>query len=218
MQCSECSKVIKPVVAIDIDGTLGDYHSHFARFAYDYMGSWYDTAEYDGSEPHREWFCRNFNTDVKTFREVKLAYRQGGLKRFMPIMPGAQELVHQTRSAGAEVWLTTTRPYLRLDNIDPDTREWLDRHGFDFDGLLYDEEKYQQLVERIDAQRVIAIVDDDPEQLFAAADIFGVMVPIPRKTQYQRKANYGDLQKPLGLYEALSNIFTRINDWNKTYA
>jgi len=78
----------------------------------------------------------------------------------MPVYPHAAELTKNLRRAGAEVWICTTRPYLRLDNIDPDTRHWLRRHGIQYDGVLFGENKYRELVKRVDRKRVVAVLDD----------------------------------------------------------
>src|SRR4051812_7630860 len=128
MLCSQCSKRVKPIVAVDIDGTLGDYHSHFLDFARNWIGL--DGPEgkvegtaaaqlglYDGSKQFRKWFESAFGVDKTTYRLIKLAYRQGGMKRTMPPYPEMIFAVQQWKRAGAEVWVTTTRPFLRLDGV-----------------------------------------------------------------------------------------------------
>jgi hypothetical protein len=85
---------------------------------------------------------------------------------------------------GAELWLTTTRPYLRLDNVDPDTRWWIEKHEVPFDYMLYDECKYQELARRVDRARVVAVVDDLDEMYDDADAVFGPGVPILYKTQF----------------------------------
>ena len=171
MRCSDCSLPVRPVVAIDIDGTLGDYHGHFLRFAENWLGRQRSTDTwwpYDGGESFSDWFIATYRTDITTFRKIKLAYRQGGMKRTMPIFNGAADLVGEMRERGAEVWLTTTRPWERFDRVDPDTREWLRRHGIEFDGLLFHEDKLAELADRIDPSRVVAVLDDQVEELRAA--------------------------------------------------
>jgi phosphoglycolate phosphatase-like HAD superfamily hydrolase len=166
--------MIQPVVAIDIDGTLGDYHTHFLSFAEDWLG--YDAhAEmpvYDGSEPFSAWCEDAFAISIEVFRLIKLAYRQGGMKRTMPILDGAQKLCWDIQDAGAELWMTTTRPYLSLDNIVPDTVEWLRRYHIEYDGMLFDEDKYAQLAARIHPDRVILVLDDLKEMCEAANELF----------------------------------------------
>lgn len=165
MRCSGCSEVVRPVVALDIDGTLGDYHGHFIEFATEWLGYLPSKIDYDGRAPFGLWFAKVFNTDLTTFRMIKLAYRQGGLKRTMPAFAGAAELTENIMGAGAEVWITTTRPHDRFDRVDPDTREWLRRNGILFDGLLFGPRKLADLQTRIDPGRVVFVLDDQVEQL-----------------------------------------------------
>jgi hypothetical protein len=174
MLCSRCSNPLKPIVCLDIDGTMGDYHGHLVKFATEYMGySQPPRSIYTGAIPFREWFTRAFNTDLRTFRDIKLAYRQGAQKRSMPCRPWAQGAISHLRLAGAEIWITTTRPYMRLDNVDPDTRFWLKRHGLKFDYLLYDEHKYVSLADKVDSSRVCAVLDDQHDMLLEAQGCFG---------------------------------------------
>jgi hypothetical protein len=185
MKCSRCSEVIRPVVAFDIDGTLGDYHNHFATFAEMWLGHEVDPMfDFDGSAPYKEWFCSVFGVDESTFRSIKLAYRQGGMKRSMPVYPNADALVRAARESGAEVWLTTTRPHERYDRVDPDTREWLRRNDINFDGLIYDENKMNVLQERVDPERVCFVLDDLVENLRLAEAAFGRGVGILRETEF----------------------------------
>jgi hypothetical protein len=189
MKCSNCSEIVRPVVAIDIDGTLGNYHGHFLSFA----ARWLDVAviagqnsePYDGTIPFKSWFCDIFDTDHATFREVKLAYRQGGMKRTMPIYSGARGLVNELRR-DAEVWLTTTRPADRYDRVDPDTKEWLRRHNIEYDGLLYSGRKMESLAEHVDPLRVCFVLDDLVSSLARAADLFPHASLVLRRTSWNR--------------------------------
>lgn len=148
---------MKPVVALDIDGTLGDYHAHFTRFAEQWMGRpMPDPEAINPAQP----FHRHLGMSKATYRACKLAYRQGGMKRSMPVYDGAAEMIREFRHAGADVWICTTRPYLRLDNIDPDTRHWLRRNRIQYDGVLFGERKYRDLARIVGADRVVAVLDD----------------------------------------------------------
>lgn len=177
MRCSECSKLVRPVVAVDIDGTLGNYHGHFLRFAENYLGYETDREDFDGTwpmsvTPFKDWFIAAFGVDERTWRDIKLAYRQGGMKRSMPVFTGAERFMTDLWTMGIEIWLTTTRPYLRLDTVDPDTRAWLERHHIRYHALLYDEDKYAVLAQHVDPERVIMVLDDLPEQVEAAERLF----------------------------------------------
>lgn len=221
MRCSECSKVVRPIVAVDIDGTLGAYHSHFLEFAHQYLGSEPPLLmdEYDGDMSFRHWFTTSFNVDDAEWHTIKLAYRQGGMKRSMPTIESqvyTSQFVAQLRqSLGCEVWITTTRPFLRLDGIDPDTREWLHRNRIGYDGLLYDEDKYAVLARNVDPKRVVAVLDDLPEQFDAAGIAFGATIPILRRTQYNRAVDRPLTAKTLD--RALEVISARVATWKEQH-
>lgn len=173
----------RPVVALDIDGTLGDYHAHFLRFAEGWFGRpMPDPADINPGMPLHKFMAAS----KATYRQCKLAYRQGGLKRSMPVYPGARELSVGIRKAGAEVWICTTRPYLRLDNIDPDTRTWLRRAGIQYDGVLWGENKYRDLAKIVGPARVVTVLEDLPA-LCAQAHHSCNVVPLLRDQPYNRK-------------------------------
>lgn len=157
----------KPVVALDIDGTLGDYHGHFTYFAQMWTGrDMPDPATNTGGVPLYKWL----GMSKATYRQCKLAYRQGGMKRSMPMFDGVDDVVKRIRKF-ADVWICTTRPYLRLDNIDPDTRHWLRRNRVQYDGVLFGPHKYRDLRRIIGVDRIIAVVDDEPEQYDIATSL-----------------------------------------------
>lgn len=161
LRCSSCSKRVLPIVVSDIDGTLAQYHETIAGFCGQYFDKAMPVMLYDGTVPFRDYL----GITQAQHRAMKLAYRQGGFKRFVPMYPGADELINDVRMLGAEVWVATTRPYQRLDNIDPDTQEWLRRNRIHVDGLLYGEDKYAQLVGTVNQDRIVACFEDLPIQL-----------------------------------------------------
>lgn len=220
MLCSNCHAPIKPVVAVDIDGTLGDYHGHFLRFAAEWTGKGLEALldgsvhMYGGAFPFRQ-YCKNlFDIDDATYRQIKLAYRQGGMKRSMPIKFGAQALCWAIRDAGAELWVTTTRPYLSLDNIVPDTVEWLRRYEIEYEYMLFDADKYAVLADRVDSRRVVAVLDDLGEMYDAAAAVlhFGGDVPILVQGQF----NYQVRRPIMASLDACADIvLARIKWWQE---
>jgi hypothetical protein len=214
--CSKCNRPTKPVVALDIDGTLANYHRHFLCFAQEWLGH-YVSKGYTGKES----LADHLQVDKRMYREIKLAYRQGGLKRSMPIFYGAASIPYALRNNGVEVWLTTTRPYLRMDNIDPDTREWCRRHDIVFDGLLYDEDKYARLVEIVGAERIVAVLDDEPQNLFRSAELG--LHSVWMRTQYNQDAVDEDSQGPPPWHaevhlvkEALDHLLRKAKAWKPT--
>lgn len=160
---------LAPVIGLDIDGTSGDYHAHFIVFAEAWIGRELPSAtEYTGGVP----FHRYLGISRATYNKVKLAYRQGGLKRSMPVYEGIGDFTRQVRRQGVQVWICTTRPYLRLDNIDPDTRHWVkDRAKMQYDAVLYGEHKYRDLAKAVGAERVLMVYDDLPRMIEQAMSV-----------------------------------------------
>lgn len=178
--CTNCNKSLKPVVALDIDGTLGDYHGSLIRFASDYFGKEFYVDGFDGTYEFHEYL----GLTKDQYREMKLAYRQGGQKRMMPMFDGARELVVALKDAGAEIWITTTRPWQRFDSTDPDTRHWLERNDIPWDHLLFDDDKYGVLSNLVDPLRVVAVLEDLGENYDRSQEL-GLPTWLI-KTQYNR--------------------------------
>lgn len=168
MRCTDCGTQVRPVLVSDIDGTLADYHNAFSLFASTY---WDIPVQY----PMTWNGVGNFEDYLKLtrqqYREAKLAYRQGGSKRWMPVFRGVSEMMNEMAARGVEVWVCTTRPWQRLDNIDPDTREWLRRNKIKVSGLLFGDDKYDQLLQRVDLDRIVGVVEDLPEQFDVAKEM-----------------------------------------------
>jgi hypothetical protein len=203
----------KPVVALDIDGTLGDYHGHFLNFA----AAWFGHPMPNPREINPGQRLHMFmGVPLARYRECKLAYRQGGLKRSMPVYDGAARLTECIRSAGAEVWICTTRPYLRLDNIDPDTREWLRRNRIRYDAVLFGDDKYQEL-RRQAKSRIAAILEDLPE-LVVTADKLLPKVPIFLRDQpYNRHFKFTYDARVYNMEDAWNSIGDAIIQWKETH-
>jgi hypothetical protein len=162
-----------PIVAVDIDGTLAEYHLRLAEFACDYHDLPVPTQPWDGLGDY-EYFL---GMSQAMYREAKLAYRQGGYKRTAPVMPKALDFMNWLNTQPVEIWITTTRPWSRLDSVDPDTQFWLKRHGIGFSHLLFDDHKYQKLAHIVNPDRVIAVIDDLPEMLGEAREYLPNALP-----------------------------------------
>jgi uncharacterized HAD superfamily protein len=183
---------LKPVFGIDIDGTLGAYHNHFMDFAAEWLGRGFrcqccdavlhDFGDYAGGPLHK-----HMGISKARYREIKLAYRQSGFKRSMRAYEGARELTVGLRKAGAEVVICTTRPYLHLSNIEPDTREWLRRNGIQYDDIILGEHKYREL-KRGYGDRVVAVLDDLPEMVLQAQSLG--MTSVLREQPYNTPTNW----------------------------
>ena len=159
---------LAPVVGLDVDGTLADYYEHMRWFAELYLQR---PVKLDWDFAPTAEFSEALQLDKKTYRDVKLAYRQGGMKRSIPVLDERGAMVKAIRAGGIQVWITTTRPWQRLDNIDPDTQFWLNRNLGRVDGVIYGEEKYMDLVDIVGSDRILGVVDDLPENVVSAMSL-----------------------------------------------
>lgn len=83
----------------------------------------------------------------------------------MPVYEGAAELTRAIRKVGAEVWLCTTRPYLKMDTQAPNTMHWLRRNKIQYDHMLAGPHKYRDLVRNVNPNRIVLVADDLPEMV-----------------------------------------------------
>lgn len=127
-----------------------------------------------------------FKATREQWTAAKLAYRQGGFKRWQRPFGGTIGFTYPLMRMGAEVWVTTTRPYLSLDTVMADTKEWLARQHIPYDYMIFDDDKYKTLYDQVDPHRVVAVIDDLSVYLKAAARLFGLDVPIQVATMYNR--------------------------------
>lgn len=198
---------LRPVFGLDIDGTLGQYHEHFTSFAEQWLGR---------ELPHNYEGVGSFPSFLglskSTYRKVKLAYRRGGLKRSMPTYEGAAQLARKLRAAGALVVICTTRPYLSIEAIEPDTAHWLRRNEIQHDGILSGEHKYRDL-SKLYGSRVVAVLDDLPE-LVRQADSVG-LVPLLVSRPHNQFSSIGTGWSVSSLWHAGSVMIEMLREWEE---
>ena len=166
-------------------------------------------------------FSDYLGIEKEEYRRIKLAYRQGGLKRSMPVYHDMVRVVQESHALGYEIWLTTTRPWQSHNNIHPDTKFWLERANLDgiYHHMLFDEDKYQILANAVDPGRVLAVVDDLPEQWDAAVVAFGYDVPLLKATTYNKWFSSNHLKANACNAAMLSaQLYLRSQEWHKTHA
>lgn len=183
----------KPVVGIDIDGTLGDYHRHFLLCAEMFLQRPMPSPEdiNPGKPLHQ-----HMGVPKAKYREIKMAYRQGRWKRSMPIFDGAREFTVRLRSAGVEVAICTTRPFNQLGEVDMDTRWWLKHHGIQHDMLIWGPHKYRDLAKLYGKQNIVAVVDDEFDQLRRCHEL-GLPFYLRDQPYNQTRSLQGELREQL---------------------
>jgi hypothetical protein len=199
-------------VAIDIDGTLGDHYTHLVSFAALWLGHEvkYDPAAGWPDGARKFQFNRAMGISKATYRKIKLAYRLGGMKRSMPVYEGAAELTRGLRRMGAQVWICTSRPYLKMDHMDPDTRHWLRINKIQHDNLLYGDFKYRDLAKMVGAENVVVVLDDLPE-MCAQATTYGLDVLLIERPHNEHRGFVHGLQSVDNLWEAQLKIMEMLD-------
>lgn len=214
MKCTDCGVEVKPVVSVDIDGTMGKYHEHILDFFDHYFG-WEMPRGWDGTGNWED----HLGLSQRQYQDAKLAFRQGGLKRWMPVFDGAAALMELARRSGAEIWITTTRPYLRLDSVDPDTRAWLFRNGIMYDHLLYHDQKYKELRKNVDQRRVAFVLEDLPSQYNEAQGYFGgAAYLIEREHNQAFRKGHPAVKTVADLSDAQLAMAIDLEEWKMEYA
>jgi hypothetical protein len=194
---------------MDIDNTSSDYTGSLVQFAARYFG-WEvlpEAHQYDGTMRIGDWL----GLSDHDYRQMKLAYRQGGGKRMQPVLPGIKLLLLDLAVAGAEIWMTTTRPYNRFDSTDPDTRWWLNHHDLEHEHLLYDDDKYGVL-KSIVGDRLVAVVDDEVANYDRAMEVHGN--PILAKF-YPYNSGFTRDYEALSLTDLRLELLSRIEAYNE---
>lgn len=194
---------IAPVIGLDIDGTLARYHDHFVAFAEQYLQ---ERLKVIWHQDFRGEFNQALGLDKALYRQIKLAYRQGGMKRSIPTYGDIRGLVQEIRESGIQVWICTTRPWNRLDNIDPDTTFWVERNMGRVDGVIYGEEKYEDLLDIVGKGRVLGVVDDLPENI-QRAQALGIPCGLRRGSHNEWWRKTGDTP--------LFNDTREIQEWTR---
>lgn len=216
MKCTECSGVVRPIMVWDIDGTLTRYHSDLGEFLVRYYNLPYALmragAEWDGEGNFED----QFGLTQTEYRAGKLAFRQGGHKRVATTwQDGGLMAVQELAERGVETWYATTRPWARLDNVDPDTKFWIKRHHLPIDGILFDDDKYETLIaNHVDPERIIGIVEDLPEQ-YDAADRLGL--PVMQVARAHNSGRSGNRPRRGNMRQVRQWALQNLQDWNELH-
>jgi hypothetical protein len=75
------------------------------------------------------------------------------------------------RKRKGRIVVCTTRPFLSLEDVEPDTVHNLKRHGVQFDYILHGENKYRDLVKLVDPARIVMVLEDQDDMLAQAASL-----------------------------------------------
>lgn len=146
------------IVGIDIDGVLADYYSHFI----DYLNCKLSTA-YNISDLKCPNVKDSFHINGIDYEHIKDAYRQNGEYKNIAAVNGAKELLDAFKTAGYQIALLTSRPYIVYKRLFADTIEWLNKNSIKYDIILFDENKNAVLYRNF-GDRVKFFIEDELEK------------------------------------------------------
>jgi FMN phosphatase YigB (HAD superfamily) len=149
------------IVGVDIDGVLAPYPEHFLKWAIEW--DWRVACE-AGDPPNGFPVYSSIKEFIEkrgygTYVEAKHAYRSTGQKRFLPVIDGAKELLHELHVRGYKIILLSARPYQKYVRIFADTIEWLNSNGLEYDAIMFDRDKEDTIIKRF--PNIKLMIDDD---------------------------------------------------------
>ncbi len=133
-ELAKCEKVC----AIDLDGVLGQYPDHWLSFINSRLCTKYETLE-----------DAKVEVDVLRYSQLKSEYRQTGEKKHIKPMHGAQRFLTDLKDDGYKIVILTARPYKKYYRIFADTLSWLKEWGFEYDAIMFDEQKNMKILNEI---------------------------------------------------------------------
>lgn len=144
---------------VDIDGVLADYAEGLLRWVRTNYPSLQKNCD---NLPKGTWIdASTMGVSSEEWQEVKHQFRISGGKLYLPLYPGAQELLDFLSMTGLKVALLTSRPIDLYPNIYTDTLEWLQNHNLKFDYVWWHRDKGESLVLKGVRSRVRVAIDDD---------------------------------------------------------
>jgi len=185
------------VAIIDIDGVLCDYKGGFCNYLNKRLGM--------ALNPDEIGFLNHATAGVglDEWETIKHDFRQLGIKRRLPVLPGAVEFTQELKASGYSVVILSSRPYKRYKRIFKDTMEWLGANGFEFDAVLWETEKHEKVMQEFDLTNVRFAVEDDPKYAAALASI-GVRVYLVN-TNYNQAFDHPEVIRVESLAEVIKH-------------
>lgn len=135
------------IALIDIDGCLVKYPDHFI----DWVEKTYHLKFMDIKEAKNR-------LGLKTYEKIKNNYRKSGIKRLLPIEPGAKETLDKLSRDKYLIWILTTRP--KIHPVFEDTIFWLEKKGIPYTKLLFVKNKINFINKHLE-KKLSILIDDD---------------------------------------------------------
>jgi hypothetical protein len=124
----------KKCVALDIDGVLLDWETHFLKYA--------------NKKLHKHY---THTKDIPTmdYTKVKHEYRDSGAKKNIKAFYDASEFTKKLKKLGYSIVLITSRPYKEYLRIYSDTLFSLKKNDILYDAVYWDEKKHIKILKEL---------------------------------------------------------------------
>ena len=143
------------IVGVDIDGVLADYPRSFVEFINSQLGTAFPTENITSYN-----IAESLGLPLEQVVELKHLYRETGQKRFIPVIPGAREMLEAFKDMGFVIVLLTARPYKQYKRMFADTQEWLHSNKLPYHSIIWDDDKNVRLLREFGRDNVQYFVED----------------------------------------------------------
>jgi len=125
------------------------------------------------------------------------------------VYDGAAEMTRTIRArTSARIIICTTRPFLSLDEVEPDTLHMLKRQGIQYDYVISGEHKYRDLVKLVGRERVVMVLEDQDDMLLQALSLG---LPAVRAARVHNACSTVEVEAEVAdLYEATELALKRL--------
>jgi dimeric dUTPase (all-alpha-NTP-PPase superfamily) len=92
---------------------------------------------------------------------TKHEWRTSGLKRNLPVVPGASAFTKKLKKLGYRIVIITSRPYKEYSRLFGDTIFWLKKNKIAYDDIYFDDQKHLTILKKF--PKLDFMVDDNPK-------------------------------------------------------
>jgi hypothetical protein len=143
---------LNKIAIFDIDGVLADYPKCFLSWVNDNYN-----LKYDSIDEMKK------TIEISRYEEIKLKYRQCGIKRKLPIDKDIVSLIKKCKNVGFTIWIVTTRP--DIEPVKSDTLFWLKNNKVPFNEVFFVNDKKSFLKNLKCNKNINLILDDELNKL-----------------------------------------------------
>ena len=147
----------EPKVVLDLDGVLMKYPELWLDFLNKHLKKNFRVE--DLTSPYLLW--QQLEIPPETYEYLKRMYRDSGEVLKGEPIEGSQQFVFKLHQK-YKVVILTRRPVDQYERLAHDTIEWLDKHNYHYDAILFSQEKPYTLKTKLG--NVVFCLEDDPRE------------------------------------------------------